>query len=199
MYPFVTSFPKPPSWKRINTNNHRFLTHTSVYMSLKEFTHEILPVKDKLFRLAVSLTGSGPEAEDIVQEAFIKLWKMKDDLHQITNLEAWSMRITRNIAIDKLRRRQRQAERPHAELPVHADYSTPHHIAETNDTFLHLRRMMEQLPEKQKTIMQLRDIEGLSYQEIAETLEINLTQVKVYLHRARQTMRELLLKTQTLS
>jgi RNA polymerase sigma factor (sigma-70 family) len=168
-------------------------------MSLNEFQYQVIPVKDKLYRLALSMMGNVAEAEDVVQEVFIKLWKSRMELPKVNNIEAWSMRITRNMAIDKLRSRQRQIDKPQAELPHHTDHVTPHKLAEQNDTFMHIRKLMQRLPEKQQIILQLRDIEGCTYQEITDTLDIPISQVKVYLHRARNKMRELILNSKALS
>ena len=168
-------------------------------MSLNEFQYQVIPVKDKLYRLALSMMGNVAEAEDVVQEVFLKLWSKRQELAQVANIEAWSMRITRNMAIDKLRRRQRQLEKPTAEMPTHTDGITPLHLAEQKDTFRHIRKLMEKLPEKQQTILRLRDIEGCSYQEITETLDLSASQVKVYLHRARRSMREMIINSKALS
>jgi RNA polymerase sigma factor (sigma-70 family) len=163
-------------------------------MSLKEFQYQVIPIKDKLFRLALRIMGNGPEAEDIVQEVFIKLWNTRNELAQIANIEAWSMRITKNLAIDKLRSKNRQT----VELPVslndQRDPENPHTLTEYRDTVAKIQQLMDALPKKQRMVMQLRDIEGLTYQEIADSLDMPLNQVRVYLHRARQAIRGRILK-----
>jgi RNA polymerase sigma factor (sigma-70 family) len=163
-------------------------------MSLKEFQHQVIPIKDKLFRLALRIMGNGQEAEDIVQEVFIKLWNTRNELAQIANIEAWSMRITKNLAIDKLRSKNRQTIELPLSLNNQQDPDNPHTLTEYRDTVAQIQHLMDELPKKQRMVMQLRDIEGLTYQEIAESLDLPLNQVRVYLHRARQTIRGRILK-----
>jgi len=170
---------------------------TNEPMTLERFQQTVLPLKDRLFRLALRLTSNRPEAEDIVQEVFIRLWKKREDLANVQNLEAWAVRMTKNLTIDRLRSKKHQTE----DLPIASgtpDSETPHSITERKDTLDYIRKLMDQLPLKQKSVMQLRDVEGYSYQEIAQALEMPMNQVKVYLFRARQTMKNLLIQNRSL-
>lgn len=130
----------------------------------------------------------------MVQEVFIKLWKNKDHLDQINNLDAWCMTATRNLSIDKLRSKYQQVQQLHPGMDREDKAPTPYHTTASKDLVEQVRKFMKQLPEKQQQIMHLRDIEGYTYQEIAEALDISLEQVKVYLFRARKAVREQLLK-----
>lgn len=163
-------------------------------MSIQEFQIAVVPVKDQLFRMVYRMLGNVSDTEDVVQETLIKLWNGRHELNQVQNLEAWSMRIARNLAIDRLRARQRSAETPVEALPDQSAGYTPQDLTESTETFTHVKQLMDTLPEKQRLVMHLRDIEGLSYQEIADTLSMPMAQVKVYLFRARQSVREGLLK-----
>ncbi len=163
-------------------------------MSQDFFTETVLPIKNKLYRFALSITASSVEAEDIVQEVLVKIWQNKQDWDKVTNMEAWGMRMTRNLSIDKLRSKHKRV----VELDTSfngSDNHTPEKIVQSKDTFDHIKKLMAELPEKQKAAMQLRDIEGLSYKEISDALEIPLSQVKIYLFRARTAIRNKLTKS----
>ncbi len=158
------------------------------------FKETVLPIKNKLYRFALSITSSTVEAEDIVQEVLVKVWQKREEWDKVTNMEAWCMRMTRNLSIDKLRSKHRRVE----ELDINyngSDNHTPEHIMQNKDTFDYIHKLMKKLPDKQRFIMQLRDIEGLTYKEISETLEIPLNQVKIYLFRARTAIRQKMLKS----
>lgn len=159
-------------------------------MTIKEFQHTILPIKNTLYRLAKRVVGEAVEAEDVVQEVMIKVWNQRSDLSGIANVEAWCMRITKNLSIDKLRSKHRRTENFSSTMDQIDDEQTPYQVVETNDTMQQIANLMNKLPEKQKMVMQLRDIEGMAYQEIAESLEMPINQVKVNLFRARKQMRE---------
>lgn len=166
-------------------------------MSTQEFQIQVLPVKDKLFRLAYRMTGSALEAEDLVQEVFLKVWNGRCELESVQNVEAWCMRIAKNLAIDRLRSKHWTTRTDEEPILAQADSATPYQIAEQADTFAHIRQIMDQLPEKHRQVMELRDIEGLSYEEICEVLSMTLPQVKTNLFRARQAVREALIKLNT--
>ena len=164
-------------------------------MSLKQFKNDILPVKDKLYRFANSILRNGMEAEDVVQEVFIRLWQRRDHWSEIENIEALTMKMTKNLALDKLRSKHNRTNA----LPDHADWrddgAQPDEMTERNDTISRIRTIMQELPEKHRLVMQLRDIEGLSYEEICTTLDMPMSQVKINLFRARKQIREHLIKT----
>lgn len=160
-----------------------------------EFREQIWPIKDRLYRLALRLVNDRAEAEDVVQEVMIKLWRQGKGLLQIKNMEAWCLRMTRNQALDKLKggyRKRRTELEPN--LPELKADRQPDQQLEWQDTYQQIRTLMQQLPENHRSVVQLRDIEGLSYQEIATALEMSMSQVKTNLFRARKSLREALLK-----
>lgn len=164
-------------------------------MSHDKFHRIILPLKDKLFRLAWSIVRNSAEAEDIVQDVFLKLWTKNDEWDEIENLEAYCFRVTKNLALDRveslsLRRTENIASE--SENGVFADNITPlFKMVETERNTL-IYKCIDELSENQKMVFQLREIEGMSYKEIAEALEISEDLVKVSLFRARNKMKELL-------
>lgn len=163
-------------------------------MKTLDFHTDILPMKDRLFRLALSITLDRTEAEDITQETLVRVWERRKEWPQIENIQAWCMAIARRLALDAVEKAKIHAERE-AEV---ADYqrsavSSPAPADEALDRRQRVeavRRLISQLPEVQRTIIELRDIEGLRYDEIAQLTGISETQVKVYLHRARKKIRE---------
>lgn len=156
------------------------------------FHTKILPIKDKLYRFALRITGNVTLAEDVVQEVLIKVWDKKEELKQYNNLEAWCMRITKNLSIDKLRSKHQRTEGFKDGFDLGDTAATPYDVAASNDMIRHIRKLMQQLPEKQRMVMQLRDIEGMTYQEIVEVMDIPMNQVKVNLFRARSKMQKIL-------
>lgn len=164
-------------------------------MSLIQFKKDILPVKDKLYRFAHSILRNAMEAEDVVQEVLIKLWQRRDRWGEIENMEALTMKMTKNLALDKMRSKHNRTDA----LPEYADWrddaAQPDEMTESNDTISRIRHIMQELPEKHRMVMQLRDIEGLSYEEICTTLDMPMSQVKINLFRARKHIREQLIKT----
>lgn len=162
-------------------------------MRNQEIERMVIPFKNKLYRFALSIVGNTFEAEDVVQEVLIKIWKKKDEFVQIENKEAWCMTVTRNLAIDKRRSRKviHEDVTEHYDISDHS--SDPAQIAEFNDTLSRIKKIMDTLPPDQKEIIHLRDIEGCSYNEIADITGIPLERVKVNLHRARKSLRSQIL------
>ncbi|WP_452598723.1 RNA polymerase sigma factor [Pontimicrobium sp. MEBiC01747] len=163
-------------------------------MTQKEFLNIVTPFKDKVFRLAKRLLVSTEEAEDATQEVLIKLWNNKKKISEYKNIEAFSMTMTKNFCFDKLKSKQSQNLKI-----VHSNYQD-HNVAlqkqvELNDSLNWVDRIMEDLPEQQKLVIQLRDIEQYEFKEIAKMLDMNETAIRVTLSRARKTIREKLTKT----
>lgn len=154
------------------------------------FKNDVLPLKDKLFRLALRITSNREEAEDIVQDTLIKLWNQREEWSAIRNMETYSMTVCRNLALDAISK----SERHNISLDETA-HDQPDTSRMQDEVLMRqqqmdrIRAIIQQLPEKQRTIILLRDIEEKSYQEIAEIMGINLSDVKVNLFRARQTLK----------
>jgi RNA polymerase sigma-70 factor (ECF subfamily) len=164
-------------------------------MNFEMFEARVLPVKNKLFRFAFRLLGSSEEAKDVVQEVFIRVWNGREQLSDIHNMEAWCMRITKNLSLDRLRTRQRRATDSLADgFDKEVDALTPYERTEISESMKTIGQLIAALPEKQRQVIHLRDIEGYSYNEICEILELDMSQVKVSLFRARNAVREQLVK-----
>jgi RNA polymerase sigma factor (sigma-70 family) len=163
-----------------------------MYMSLEAFKTRVLPVKDKLYRFAFKMLGDREEAHDTVQEVMIKVWNKRDEMDQLENMEAWCMRITKNLSLDKLKSKKRKmTDSLDQNFEIsQGDDLTPYRTVEMNDTMKNIGLIIAALPDKQKQIIQLRDVEGYSYKEIGDIMEIDMNQVKVNLFRARQVVKE---------
>lgn len=172
-----------------------FLSNTRPQrMNRAIFQTNILPIRHKLYRFALRITGHTQEAEDVVQEVLEKVWKSSEAQTQaVNNWEAWCMTLTRNRSLDKSRAvGQRRTASLQDVQEFHAPTLNPAQQAESEDTVAFVKRLMQQLPEKQRLVIHLRDVEEQSYEEIAETLNISLDQVKINLHRARKSIRDAL-------
>ena len=164
-------------------------------MNSEVFENRVLPTKNKLFRFALRLLGSSEEAKDVVQEVMIKVWNGREQMATIDNMEAWCMRITKNLSLDRLRSKQRRTTDPMQEgFEIPQESFTPYEKTEIDESMQRVNELINSLPEKQRQVMHLRDIEGYSYNEICEILELDMSQVKVNLFRARNFVRERLVK-----
>lgn len=163
-------------------------------MKQAEFVGLVMPFKDKVFRLAKRLLVSREEAEDATQEILLKLWNNKQKIGDYKNVEAFSMTMTKNFCLDRLKSKQAQNLKI-----VHSNYtdnsSSLQKQVEARDSMNWVSKIMEDLPEQQKIIVQLRDIEEYDFAEIAEMLDMNETAIRVNLSRARKTIREKLTNT----
>ena len=146
-------------------------------------------MKDKLFRLALRITFDRAEAEDIVQDTLIRVWDKRDEWSQMDSVEAYCLTITRNLAIDRSQKKEAQNVELTPETQEMPDASVPDRQMERDEQLSIVQRLLNELPEKQRSIVQLRDIEGKSYKEIAEVLGLTEEQVKVNLFRARQRIK----------
>ena len=159
------------------------------------FHDDVLPLKDQLFRLALRITLNAAEAEDVVQETLIRVWQQREEWPKIRSMEAYCMTICRRLALNEA------ARACHANVTLEEKHDTPsgttpfEQLAQSEQMNM-LRKLMDSLPGVQRSILQLRDIEGFSYQEIASVLELDENQVKVYLYRARQRIRLLIEETE---
>lgn len=162
------------------------------------FRKNVLPLKDKLFRLALRITLNKAEAEDIVQETLIRVWNKRNEWALLDSIEAYCLTVTRNLAIDRSERKDAQTVELSADtcLQQADDADSPHEQLVNRERLTLIHRFINQLPEKQKTIMQLRDIEGKSYKEIAALLQLTEEQVKVNLFRARQKVKQRFIETE---
>lgn len=161
-------------------------------MSLDLFTQRILPLKDKMFRFAYHLLGQEAEAEDAVQEVLLKVWTKRDEWASWRNIEGYCMIALRNQCLEKLRHRRPQWTVESAAREVQSKDRDPEQQVQDKELSGHIRKCLEGLPEKLQSVVHLREVEGLSYQEIAAVLDLSMEQVKVNLFRARTALKKLI-------
>ena len=161
-------------------------------MNQKEFLDIVLPIKDNLYRLARRFLISNDEAQDAVQEVFLKLWKNKEAIKKYRSPEAFAYTMTKNYCLDRLKSKQASnLKLVHTNFENRTDLEQ--HI-EAKDGVSLLFKLMETLPEQQKTILHLRDVEQLAFSEIAKITNTSQANVRVALSRARKKIKDLLLK-----
>jgi RNA polymerase sigma factor (sigma-70 family) len=163
-------------------------------MTQNEFIQLINPFKDKLFRLAKRLLVSTEEAEDATQEILVKLWTRNENLEKLNSVEAMAMTMTKNYCLDQLK-----SKRAGNLTIVHSNYTdrtpTLQQQIEDTDSLKWVEKIINNLPEQQKIIIQLRDIEQLEFEEMAKILDMTEATIRVALSRARKTIRENITKT----
>jgi RNA polymerase sigma-70 factor (ECF subfamily) len=157
------------------------------------FQNDILPLKNELYRLALRITLNPAEAEDIVQDTMIKVWNRREQWENIESIASFCLTICRNLALDRMRKlgnQNQSLEEGVHDSPDSSYASNPEEQAMQRDRVELIRRLINELPEKQRSVMQLRDFEGKSYKEIASIMAISEEQVKVNIFRARQAIRQ---------
>jgi RNA polymerase sigma-70 factor (ECF subfamily) len=163
-------------------------------MQQKEFITMVSPFKDKIFRLAKRLLISTEEAEDATQEVMVKLWTKNEMLSELRSMEAMAMTMTKNYCLDQLK-----SKRAGNLTLVHNNYTDSQaslqQKMEDVDSWSWVEKIINDLPEQQKVIIQMRDIEQYEFEDIAKTLGMSEATIRVALSRARKTIREIMTKT----
>lgn len=149
-----------------------------------------MPLKDKLFRLALRITFDRAEAEDVVQDTMIRVWNKREEWTQFGSIEAYCLTVAKNLAIDRSQKKEARNVELTPEMEEESEASGPYDQLINKERMSIIHRLINELPEKQRLIMQLRDIEGESYKEIAKILNLTEEQVKVNLFRARQKVKQ---------
>jgi RNA polymerase sigma-70 factor (ECF subfamily) len=163
-------------------------------MIARDFKANILPVSKKLLRFATHLLKDEDDAKDVVQDVFLKLWQKRDELEKVDNIEAFAMRMTRNRCLDVIRAGKTIPISAETDRRMKEETVDVHNQVEFTESANQIKKLINQLPDLQRTIMYLRDIEQLSYDEIAETTELQLNAIRVNLSRARKKVRDEFLK-----
>ena len=167
-------------------------------MDAKEFKERVLPVSHRIFRYANRLLNNEHDSEDVVQEIWLKLWDKRDQLGNIRSMEAFAYRMTRNLCLDKIKQKKPTYYDDREEGSYRyeeADHGPdPQSRLELQDTVERVNQIIGFLPEQQKSLLQMRDIEGLEYEEIADITGLEINAIRVNISRARKKVRETIQK-----
>lgn len=164
-------------------------------MTIKEFKINLLPLKNRMFRLSFGLLNNRDDAEDAVQEVMVKIWNMQKKLDDIKNTEAFAMTVTRNYCLDKLKSKKNRFLSLNEDIAKQTE-TTPYESLETSEMVSTVKKVITQLPEKQRTIVNLRDIQGYNFEEIMEITGWEMNYLRVNLSRGRKRIKETIIKMQ---
>jgi len=165
-------------------------------MLAREFKTDILPISNKLLRFALQILQDEEEAKDVLQDVFLKLWEKRNDLNKLENLEAFTMRMVRNRCLDVIRSRKTISMELIKKKNLPEEDNSGSNLLEDLDTLYLVKQIICSLPELQRTIIHLRDIEQLEYEEISKATDLNVNSIRVNLSRARKKVRDEMLKIQ---
>lgn len=145
----------------------------------------------KLYIIAFRVLGNQEEAEDVVQDVFMKMWIMKEKLDEYKDKEALAVTMTRNNSIDLLRKRKHTIGNSYGnEVPATGFSPSPYELMANSETASVLHKIIEALPPGYREVITMKEIDGLSYEEIASITSTNINSLRVTLSRARQIIRE---------
>ena len=160
-------------------------------MNAESFKKQFLPFHPKLYRIAFALLENKEDAEDILQEAYCKLWKKRNELTKIINPEAFAVTLTKNLCLDFLRSARVQHREESVEgIQMTAEEPPPDSSLERRDELNMIRQLIERLPENQRQVIRLRGLNDCSPEEIAEITGFTAVNVRTLLSRARKMIHE---------
>lgn len=157
-------------------------------MELEKFKSDVVPLRNKLQNVAKNMLANEVDADDAVQETFLRLWNQRSQLSNHPNVGGFAMQTLKNICIDRLR-----AERHNVSLDgisIAGNSITPYTFTEQQDSVLIIRNIIDSLPETQRHIITLRDVDGYELGEIAAIIGSEESTVRVNLSRARKAVRD---------
>jgi RNA polymerase sigma-70 factor (ECF subfamily) len=157
-------------------------------MTRNEFIKEVLPLSDKVFRLSFRLLNDREMAKDMVQTIYLKLWDRRDEISRVNNAEAFIITMTKNACLDRIKLQKNNTEISRYDVAVEPEYERTEYVQI-------IKRIITTLPDLQKKIIELRDIEGFSFEEISAILNLPLNNIRVSLSIARKKVRDELIKT----
>ena len=162
-------------------------------MEQEQFKHSILPLRTKLMSYAIYMLNDSDEASDIVQEVFLKLWFMRDDLKRYDNVAGLAMQINKHLCLNRIKVMQREWD---GDRIFQSETYTPYVELEQKDSLEHVNRIIDQLPGLQQSILRMKHIDGLEIDEIASLTGSTPEAIRMNLSRARKRVRELFFKIQ---
>lgn len=166
-------------------------------MDLQAFNQRILPVQGRLFRLAQMFLRNREEAEDAIQDVFLRLWTNRQQLESYQSVEALAVQMTKNLCLDRLKSHRKQKTSNETDMvAMQAADVSPYRQVENSDSAGLMHRLIGELPEQQKLVLHLRDVEEYTLEEIEEVTGLSNANIRTILSRARQKLRENYLKAE---
>jgi RNA polymerase sigma-70 factor (ECF subfamily) len=165
-------------------------------MVREQFKKEVLPLRNRLLTYARRLLGDAAEAEDIVQEVYLKLWHIRSELPSCNSIGALSVQITRNLCLNRIKQRRGRAQETLDGLAAPNGEPEPDVALEQKDTVEQVLRIIDRLPDLQRAILRMKHVDGLEVEEIAELTGSNPEAVRMNLSRARKKVKEQFFKIQ---
>lgn len=159
-------------------------------MTGEEFKQRFMPYSGRMYAVALSLTCDGQEAEDAVQDAYLRLWTRRDSLPRMDNAEAYCVTLVKHVCYDRLRSRRLTPDGNGIETMRKAAQTDTAEEVEAKDHAAIMRRCIARLPETARLLVVMRDVNGLGYDEIAQATGLAPSNIRVTLSRARKTLRE---------
>ncbi len=162
-------------------------------MTTEEFKNKVLPYSRKLYPMLFRILGDEEETRDALQELMVKLWNKRDELEKCQNFNAYIITTARNLSFDLLKKKRPlriNENENHKLLNLKVEDAT-----DARERLQHVKRIIEQLPEKYRAVIRLRDIDGFEFDEIKEMTGYEVPYIRVLLSRARQKVKDEIEKT----
>jgi RNA polymerase sigma factor (sigma-70 family) len=153
-------------------------------MTLQTFETSVFSLKDEMYRFAKKILQSSDEAEDVVQDLMLKFWQKKEALLQYGNIRSYILKCVKNDCLNRLKHHQVKMNFAEVKLHISEEFTM-----ETNNLKDYILKYISELPEKQRLVIHLKDVEEHEVSEIAEILEMEENAVRVNLMRARQKVK----------
>ncbi|NDW18370.1 sigma-70 family RNA polymerase sigma factor [Dysgonomonas sp. 216] len=163
-------------------------------MTAEGFKQQYLPYHQKLYHIAFRLLENTFEAEDVIQDAYIKLWDKRGELHSIQNCEAYCVQIVKNMCLDVLRSKRNKVSQLSDDVSMHVDVANSVEFSERidmQDDLEHVKYLIDLLPEQQRRVFVLKHYEEYSTEEIEEITGLTNIHIRVLLSRGRKRLKEL--------
>ena len=156
---------------------------------MNDFRNIWMPLSDRFYRAAYYMLESQQDAEDAVQELYLKLWRSRDSVHGLRNPVAYGLSLLKNICLDRIRRREVRKSEP---LDLAAPSESPPHDRQTDakDMLKLVMLEMDQLPQKQAEVMKMMVLEGMDYKEISKRTGLSQVHIRVLISTARKTLKQ---------
>ena len=156
---------------------------------MNDFRNIWMPLSDRFYRAAYYMLESHQDAEDAVQELYLRLWRSRESLHDLRNPLSYGLSLLKNICIDRIRRREIRKHEP-LDVGTRVADSPPETVLDAKDELRYVMAEIDRLPDKQAQIMRMMVLENLDYGNIAERTGLSQVHVRVLVSMARKTLKK---------